>query len=78
MMGHETLQMIHERYYSHIRNYQREDGTAFMEKVYKPVVEADETGELNLQREKCDPNVTQEEKMGSAQKFQPPGKTDKI
>jgi integrase len=34
MMGHETLQMIHDRYYSHIKNYQRDDGSAFMENVY--------------------------------------------
>lgn len=34
MMGHETLQMIHDRYYSYIKNYQREDGRAFMENVY--------------------------------------------
>ena len=47
MMGHETLQMIHERYYSYIKNYQRDDGKAFMENVYnsskdKNVEEADE------------------------------------
>ena len=35
MMGHESLQMIHDRYYSHIKNYQRDDGSAFMEKVYQ-------------------------------------------
>jgi len=34
MMGHETLQMIHERYYSYIKNYQRDDVKAFMENVY--------------------------------------------
>jgi len=34
MMGHETLQMIHEKYYSYIKNYQRDDGKAFMEDVY--------------------------------------------
>ena len=34
MMGHETLKMILERYYSYIRNYQRDDGSAFMENVY--------------------------------------------
>ena len=33
MMGHQTLQMIHERYYSYIKNYQRDDGEAFIEKV---------------------------------------------
>ena len=37
MMGHETLQMIHDRYYSYIKNYQRNDGSAFMEKVYQPL-----------------------------------------
>ena len=36
MMGHQTLQMIHERYYSHIKNSQRGDGSAFIEKVYNP------------------------------------------
>jgi integrase len=35
MMGYETLQMIHDRYYSYIKNYQRDDGRAFMENVYK-------------------------------------------
>jgi len=34
MMGHETLQMIHERYYPYIKNYQRDEGKAFMENVY--------------------------------------------
>ncbi len=37
MMGHETLQMIHERYYSYIKNYQRDDGSAFMQNVYNPI-----------------------------------------
>jgi hypothetical protein len=34
MMGCKTLQMIHDRYYSYIKNYQRDDGSAFMENVY--------------------------------------------
>ena len=34
MMGHETLQMIHEKYYAHIKNYRRDDGSAFMANVY--------------------------------------------
>ncbi len=47
MMGHETLQMIHEQYYSYIKNYQRDDGKAFMENVYnnakdKKIEEIDE------------------------------------
>ncbi len=37
MMGHETLQMIHDRYYSYIKNYQRDDGSAFMENVYNAI-----------------------------------------
>lgn len=36
MMGHESLKMILERYYSHIRNYQRDDGNSFMENVFQP------------------------------------------
>jgi integrase len=65
MMGHETLQMIHERYYSYIKNYQRADGSAFMEKVYKPVQKPSKPGATDLPDEKCDPNVTQEEKRES-------------
>lgn len=34
MMGHETLQMILERYYSHVKSYAGDDGNAFMEKIY--------------------------------------------
>jgi integrase len=55
MMGHETLQMIHERYYSYIKNYQRNDGSAFMENVYNPI-----NGEKsNDEGEKCGTNVAQ-------------------
>lgn len=36
MMGHVNLKMIHEHYYSYIKNYQRDDGSTFMEKVYSP------------------------------------------
>ena len=42
MMGHESLQMIHEKYYSHIQNYQRDEGSAFMEKVYNSSINIDE------------------------------------
>jgi integrase len=38
MMGHSSLKMILERYYSHIKNYERDDGTAFMERVYSPTM----------------------------------------
>lgn len=42
MMGHETLQMIYERYYSYIKNYERDEGSAFMEKVYTPSTKSDQ------------------------------------
>jgi hypothetical protein len=54
MIGHETLQMIHERHYSHTRNYQRQDGSSFMEKVYKPILEAGKVGEKCVPDQKCD------------------------
>lgn len=34
MMGHETMQMIYEKYYSHIKSYERDEGSAFMDNVY--------------------------------------------
>ena len=53
MMGHETLQMIHDRYYSYIKNYQRDDGRAFMENVYNAInvqdsEESDEKSGLDM------------------------------
>jgi AraC-like DNA-binding protein len=36
MMGHETMQMIYERYYSYIKNYERDEGSAFMTNAYIP------------------------------------------
>lgn len=36
MMGHETMQMIYEKYYSYIKSYERDEGSAFMQKVYGP------------------------------------------
>ena len=39
MMGHESLKMILERYYSYIKNYKRDDGSAFMENVYENCTE---------------------------------------
>jgi integrase len=48
MMGHESLQMIHEKYYSHIKNYQRDEGSAFMEKVYNSSIKIDEENDQVL------------------------------
>jgi len=44
MMGHESLKMILEKYYSHIQNYQRDDGSVFMEKVFSPRQVKQQTG----------------------------------
>ena len=66
MMGHETLQMIHERYYSYIKNYQRADGSAFMEKVYNACAEpiGSQPGEKSTGKT-FTPNLHQEEKRES-------------
>ncbi len=47
MMGHETMQMIYEKYYSYIKNYERNEGSAFMERVFNLV--ADGSGEAEDQ-----------------------------
>jgi len=63
MMGHETLQMIHDSYYSYIKNYQREDESAFMEKVYQSSEKWGKEGtELGGSSRKGDPNVPQKER----------------
>jgi len=52
MMGHETLQMIHDRYYSYIKNYQRDDGRAFMENVYNASsVQESEEGDIQIEQD---------------------------
>jgi len=35
-MGHTTLKMIHEHYYTYIKDYGRDEGNVFMERVYLP------------------------------------------
>ena len=45
MMGHGTMRMIFECYYSHIKNYQRGDGEAFMANVHDPSIEIDPAGD---------------------------------
>ncbi len=53
MMGHTNLKMIHERYYSYIKNYQRDDGAAFMANVYgsesRPAGEINSVSEASVQ-----------------------------
>ena len=66
MMGHESLKMILERYYSYIKNYQRDDGSAFMDNVYNPSVkEDDETPDEDKKSENFTPNLHQNEKRES-------------
>ena len=63
MMGHESLKMILERYYSYIKNYQRDDGSAFMDNVYKPSIkETDKTSDEDEKSENFTPNLHQDEK----------------
>lgn len=63
MMGHESLKMILERYYSYIKNYQRDDGSAFMKNVYNPSVKQDdETPDEDEKSENFTPNLHQNEK----------------
>jgi hypothetical protein len=47
--------MIHDRYYSYIKNYQRDDGSAFMENVYNPI----NSQKPDDKDEKCALNVAQ-------------------
>jgi hypothetical protein len=58
--------MIHERYYSYIKNYQRADGSAFMEKVYNACAEpiGSQPGEKSTGKT-FTPNLHQEEKRES-------------
>ncbi|MFO8163929.1 MAG: site-specific integrase [Desulfatiglandales bacterium] len=42
MMGHTSLKMIYEHYYSYIKNYQSEDGQKFIERVYNPIMKENE------------------------------------
>jgi len=63
MMGHESLKMILERYYSYIKNYQRDDGSAFMDNVYNPSVKEDgDTPDEDKKSENFTPNLHQNEK----------------
>ena len=63
MMGHESLKMILERYYSYIKNYQRDDGSAFMDNVYNPSVKQDgDTPDEDKKSENFTPNLHQNEK----------------
>lgn len=48
MMGHETLQMIYDKYYSYIKSYERDEGSAFMERVFSPK-KVSEGNEKNIQ-----------------------------
>jgi integrase len=73
MMGHETLQMIYERYYSYIKNYKRDDGSAFMENVYEPSRKRSEKpSEKGEVQENFTPNLHQKEKRELVDKTNSP------
>ena len=63
MMGHSSLKMIYEHYYSYIKNYQSDDGQKFMEKVYNPIMK---------NPEKSTPNLPHQEKKGVSVGSNPP------
>jgi integrase len=42
MMGHTSLKMIYDHYYSYIKDYQSEEGQKFMERVYNPIMAKEE------------------------------------
>ena len=66
MMGHESLKMILERYYSYIKNYERDDGKAFMEKVFRPSRKKDGGSQAEKEEFKnLSPNLPQKEKRES-------------
>ena len=63
MMGHASMKMILERYYSFIKNYQRDDGSAFMDNVYSPSLKQDdEMPDEGKKSENFTPNLHQNEK----------------
>jgi integrase len=70
MMGHETMQMIYEKYYSYIKNYERDEGSAFMKHVYNPVAEKNEVDPDKALRE-GDPKGTPKERESGPQILTP-------
>ena len=63
LMGHESLKMIFERYYSYIKDYQHQGGDAFMENVYNPVMKSPEDApDLNGKFGEFTPNLHQKKK----------------
>ena len=67
MLGHNSLKMIYDRYYSYIKNYQRDEGSAFMENVYLAGTEAPEWVDgPGASDENFDPNLSQMEKGETA------------
>ena len=70
MMGHETLQMIYEKYYSYIKNYERDEGSAFMERVYSPAAKKNEADTVEAPA-KGEPKGTQKEREPGLQILTP-------
>jgi integrase len=79
MMGHETLQMIMDRYYSYIKNYQRDDGNAFMENVYGPSLESGQNDpQAGKETENFTPNLHQTKTGELVAETNPPKVLDKF
>ena len=51
-MGHTSLKMIYDHYYTYIKRYERDEGEVFMDKVYNPFMKS----------KKCAPNVPHDDK----------------
>ncbi len=62
MMGHTSLKMIYDHYYSYIKNYQSEVGKRFMESVYNPIMKV---------VEKSTPILPHQEKRGVSDESNP-------
>ena len=63
MMGHTSLKMLYDHYYSYIKDYQSEEGLKFMERVYNPIM---------AKEEKSTPNLPHQEETGVSVRSNPP------
>lgn len=57
-MGHTSLKMIYDHYYTYIKGYERDEGQVFMDKVYNPYMK---------KNEKLVPNLSHNDKEGKRQ-----------
>lgn len=57
-MGHTSLKMIYDHYYTYIKGYERDEGKIFMDKVYNTHAGKDE---------KCVPFLSHKDERGKRQ-----------